>query len=170
MKRASLSLRRCQRGIVAIELAVILSGTLFMLPALVLFGRVFYQYSVMKSACRDAALYMASLPPAAVHDNAERNRSVGVAMQLVANAATGAGITRSAVYISPATVQCDTGSCGPGIPGSFRVTTSFTFDDLRLGLVGRWTNNRRQWIVQVNSSAAYATSTTYSTYSESGTP
>jgi Flp pilus assembly protein TadG len=169
MNRASFSLRRCQRGIAAIELAVILSGSLLLLPALVLFGRLFYQYSVMKSGCRDAALYMASLPPAAVHDDNERNRAAGVAIQIVDRAATAAGIKRSSV-VTAAGVGCDTGGCTSSIPGSFRITTTYTFDNLGTGMLTKWTSNRGKWSVQVNSSAAYATATTYSTYSESGVP
>ena len=57
-----------QRGAAAVELATILSATLFLLAALVLFGRLFYQYNVMKLACQDAARYLTSLPPAAVLD------------------------------------------------------------------------------------------------------
>jgi Flp pilus assembly protein TadG len=169
MTRPSLPLRRGQRGVAAIELAVILSGSLLLLPALVLFGRLFYQYSVMKSACRDAALYMASLPPAAVHDGTERNRAAGVAIRLVADAAEGAGITRSSV-VTTAAVGCDGGSCGSSIPGSFRITTTYTFDGLGTGLLPNWTSDRGEWFVQVNSSAAYATASTYTTYSESGVP
>lgn len=169
MSRPSLPLRRGQRGVAAIELAVILSGSLMLVPALVLFGRLFYQYSVMKSACRDAALYLASLPPAAVHDGNERNRAAGVAIRMVANAADGAGITSSSV-VTTAGVGCDTGGCGPSIPGSFRITTTYTFDGLGSGMLSNWTSDRGDWFVQVNSSAAYGTATTYTTYSESGVP
>ena len=46
---------RAQLGVAAVELAIVLSVTMVLLPAVALFGRVFYQYSVMKSATRDAA-------------------------------------------------------------------------------------------------------------------
>ena len=145
-----------QRGVAAVELAIILSATLFLLPALVLFGRLFYQYNVIKLACQDAALYMASLPPAAVLDDTERQLSEGIARQLVSNAAVGAGLQSPASIVSAAVVSCDDGTvCIGAIPHTFRVTASFRFNDLGLGLVDQWTNSRHEWTVSVRSSAAY---------------
>ena len=55
-----------QCGASAIELAILLSITMILMPAVALLAMVFFQYSVMKEATRDAALYMATLSQAAM--------------------------------------------------------------------------------------------------------
>lgn len=54
--------RQRQRGVAAVELALILLMASFILPVVFLFARVFYHHNVLKQATQDAANYMASAP------------------------------------------------------------------------------------------------------------
>lgn len=57
-----MSAPRRQRGIAAIELAIVAGVCCLLLPYMLVFGRVFWQYSVLQKAVHDAARYMASVP------------------------------------------------------------------------------------------------------------
>ena len=59
---------RRQRDAATVELALLLTATMALMPALVLFARVFYQYGLLKQASQDAASYLAALPVAAITD------------------------------------------------------------------------------------------------------
>lgn len=52
----------CQRGIAAIELTLVVGVCLVLLPAMLVFGRVFWHYSVLHKATHDAARYLSSVP------------------------------------------------------------------------------------------------------------
>lgn len=137
-----------QRGTVAVELAVILSATIVLLPAVALFAMVFFQYSVMKDATRDAAMYLASMPRAALIDPIERNRAIGVAQRMVEEAALAAGMT-GLTQVQPATVICDGGPCDNLFPESVEVLSSFTIQDWSFSAyTGKWTDRgERKWRV-----------------------
>ncbi|HEY0061939.1 MAG TPA: TadE family protein [Telluria sp.] len=132
--------KRLAHGAAAVELALILSATIVLMPAVALFAKVFFQYSVMKEATRDAAAYLASLPAAAVKDDAERARAIGVAQRMVHDAAIGASM-HGTTSVEPAYVECDNHSCAGQVPDLFGVTVTFTIDDEAFNaLTGRWTD------------------------------
>lgn len=141
-----------QRGTVAVELAVILSATIVLLPAVALFAMVFFQYSVMKDATRDAALYLASMPPAALIDPVERNRAIGVAQRMVEEAALAAGMT-GLTRVQPASVTCNGSPCDDVLPTSVEVLSSFTIEDLSFSYyTGSWTDDgQHKWRVMSRS-------------------
>lgn len=148
--------KRLQRGTAAVELAVILMATIVLMPAVALFAKVFYQYSVMKEATRDAATYLGSLPPAAMKDDAERARAVMVAQRMVEEAALGAGMTGSTA-VEPAYVECDNHSCAGLVPQVLGVTVTFTInDEVFNALTGRWTDHENKtWEITARSSAPF---------------
>lgn len=132
--------KQLARGTAAVELALILSATVVLMPAVALFAKVFFQYSVMKEATRDAAAYLASLPPAAVKDDAERARAIVIAQRMVHDAAAGASMSGT-TSVEPAYVECDNHSCAGQVPDVFGVTVTFTIDDAGFNaLTGRWTD------------------------------
>jgi len=148
--------KRLQRGTAAVELAVLLMATIVLMPAVALFAKVFYQYSVMKEATRDAATYLGSLPPAAMKDDAERGRAVLVAQRMVEEAALGAGMTGS-TSVEPAYVECDNHSCAGLVPEVLGVTVTFTINDEAFNaLTGRWTDYENStWEITARSSAPF---------------
>jgi Flp pilus assembly protein TadG len=148
--------RRFQRGAAAVELALILSATIVLMPAVALFARVFFEYSIMKEATRDAAAYLAGLPAASVKDDSERARAIGVAQRMVAEAAAGAGMDGSTT-VEAAYVECDNHSCAGLVPEVFGVTVTFTIDDVVFNaLTGRWTDfETNTWEVTARSTVPF---------------
>jgi Flp pilus assembly protein TadG len=84
--------RRRQRGAAAVELALILIFSGFLLPVVFLFSRVFYHYSVIKQATQDAANYMAVLPRIEMVTPAGMALAQVRAKDIVKNAIAEAGI------------------------------------------------------------------------------
>ncbi|MBZ2206062.1 TadE family protein [Massilia soli] len=84
--------RQRQRGIAAVELALILLATSFLLPAIFLFARVFYHYNVLKQATQDAANAMAMTPRMEMISASGMNAAKARSTQMVINAITSAGI------------------------------------------------------------------------------
>ena len=117
-----------QNGTSAIELAILLSATMILMPAVALLAMVFFQYSVLKEATRDAAMYMATIPHAAMRDEAERGRAVAVAQRIVNDAAVEAGMT-GLTTVEPALVLCENRQCTKVYPKSVDVTGVFTIED-----------------------------------------
>jgi Flp pilus assembly protein TadG len=148
---------RFQHGAAAVELALILSATIVLMPAVALFAKVFFQYSVIKGATRDAATYLATLPIAAVKDEAERTRALGVAEQIVRDAAAGAGLTGSTTVATPI-VECDNHPCYGLVPDVFIVTTTLSInDELFAALTGPWTDyDTSTWQVSATSTIPFS--------------
>lgn len=84
--------RRRQSGAAAVELALILIGSGFLLPVVFLFSRVFYHYNVIKQATQDAANYMAALPRVEMITPAGMALAQVRARDMVENAIAEAGI------------------------------------------------------------------------------
>lgn len=137
--------RRLGRGFAAAELAIILSATIILLPTVAMFARVFYQYSVMKGASYDAAAYMASLTPAAIKDPTERARAIGVAEQIVREAATNAGMD-TGTTVFEARVSCDGHGCGNLVPENIGVDVTFNIDSNNfINATGEWTDSEQHF-------------------------
>lgn len=96
---------KLQAGTAAVELAIIISATTVLMPAVALFAKVFFQYSVIKETTPDAATYMASMPVAAIKDETERDRAIAIAERMVEEAGIGAGLSGSTSVTSVAAVE-----------------------------------------------------------------
>lgn len=148
---------RAQRGAAAVELAMIISATIVLMPAVALFAKVFFQYSVIKEATRDAATYLATLPAASVKDDAERARAFAIAGRIVSDAALGAGLTGSTTLI-PAYIECDQHPCAGLIPDLFAVNAALVInDELFNALTGQWTDHETSdWQVNAQSTMPFS--------------
>lgn len=71
-----------QRGVAAIELAIILPILVILLALPFYFGRVFWHYTVAEKAAHDAALYLSSIPVTEMKSQARIASVVGVAKQI----------------------------------------------------------------------------------------
>lgn len=102
---------RLQRGIAAVELALILAFGLFLVPSVAVLGRIFWTYTALQKATHDAARYMASVSVLDITTADKGLAAAEVARQMVAQAA-------AAAHISPALpaglvgVTCDGTPCG----------------------------------------------------------
>lgn len=97
-----------QRGIAAVELALILPFMVLMLAAPLYFGRVFWHYSVVERAAGDAARYLASVPIAEMKDPNRAGDVVAVAQAIVA---TEISELNPGNFPPGVTIQCDNLGC-----------------------------------------------------------
>ncbi len=142
--------RPAQRGVAAIELAGIMIFCFLMLPAVLLFARVFLYYSVFKSATDSAASYMASLPRAAIKDSAERARHEAIARRIITEAGAAAGLS-STILVEETSIFCGDSGCADA--KQFGVLVTFRLSDPYLNhYTNEWTTDAgRTWKVTATS-------------------
>lgn len=121
--------RRRERGVAAVEFALILILTFFLLPAVFLFARVFYHYNVIKQATQDAANALAASPRIELMTFAGMAAAEARSKQMVINAITASGIYPPDTLII--LVLCNGGgACAPSpAMTDVRVYASFTLFD-----------------------------------------
>lgn len=120
--------RKRQGGIAAIELALILVFTSFILPVVFLFARVYYHYNVIKQATQDAANAMAATPRMELITSAGMTAARTRSAQIVVNAIAAAGIKPPEDLVVQ--VDCNGAPCVAAIPvAEIRVFASFTLFD-----------------------------------------
>lgn len=149
--------RRRQRGAAAVELALILVFSGFLLPVVFLFSRVFYHYSVIKQATQDAANYMAVLPRIEMITPAGMALAQVRARDIVENAIAEAGITPPEDLVIG--VRCNNGAnCNAAIAvASVRVEADFTLVDAFWQDTGPWLPDTfgSSWTFSASSDAIY---------------
>ncbi|WP_181373004.1 TadE/TadG family type IV pilus assembly protein [Massilia glaciei] len=107
---AAVRLQRARRargakGSVAIELALIILLTFFLIPVVIMYGRAFMYYSAMKQASHDAARFMATMPLAQMLVTEREEAVEVVANQMIRRALAAAGIKAS--EITAVQILCD---------------------------------------------------------------
>lgn len=138
------------RGVAAVELSIIMALFMFILPATFLFGRVFWQYNVLKNATDNAARYLARSTVA------DLGASANIAAQMVTNAARESGMSTAPTDFGVA-VDCNgVLSCSFGTPTSITVKAGAQIDDPAFidGFTGIWLPNG-SWQVSAVSTAGY---------------
>lgn len=75
---------RAQRGVAAVELALVLPLLLIMLAVPLFFGRVFWHYTVAQKAAYDAVRYFATVPVTHMRNPNQVGYAVAVAHAIVA--------------------------------------------------------------------------------------
>ena len=111
--------RRDQRGIAALEFAVILPVLVGIMAALFLFGRFCWHYTVAQKAAHDAALYLSSVPLIDMKSRtrAEAAMSLARTIALAETSELSPGPSGMTVMIS-----CDSWPCdGVVVPTTIRV-------------------------------------------------
>ena len=105
---------RSQRGVAAVEFAVILPILLVLLAFPIFYARVFMHYTVIQKAAHDAAVYYASIPVAEMNT---QNRSFG-AEKLAGSivAAEVSELNPGEGAIPMVQISCDDGPCGEPNP------------------------------------------------------
>ena len=78
--------RARQKGVAAIELALILLFFMGLLPIVLLFGRALFMYTVVQKSAQDAARYMATLPLQQMTNDVPATQAAAFATQLVQQA------------------------------------------------------------------------------------
>ena len=150
--------RRAERGVAAIELAIILTQTFVLLPAIFLFCRVFYQYNVLKQATHDAAQYVAALPPGKIRNKTAAADASNTAKAMVVAAANAANIN-PVPGLSEVAVLCDAAAncSGTTEPGTVRVSLQLTLTEIKYsGFTAPFLDKDYRWTINADSTVAYA--------------
>lgn len=130
MKRPLRQTKRRWRGNVAVEFAVLLPVILVLLAAPLLFGRVFWHYTVAQKAAQDAVRFLASANPAEIKTPGASGGEAPVAA--VARAIVQAEIAElnGGLYAPGVDVLCDGGTCfGFQIPARVAVRVTIPIYD-----------------------------------------
>ena len=128
--------RLAAHGVVAIELAIILSFTYMIIPALFIIGGLLYRYQVAHHAALDAARYLASQPKVTMANATLSSQAQAVAASMVeraiAHASAGVtppGQTLVAVRCGDYHTECGTQTA----PATFSVNVSIQVVDRAFG-------------------------------------
>ena len=122
-----------QRGVAAVELALILPFLLILISAPLFFGRVFWHYTVIQKAAHDSAMYLSRISAGEmrtpVHASAAAAVARDIALAEMADLNTG-------LYAPSITVLCGTYICdGLAIPKTVRVAIRAEIQDPIFGSI-----------------------------------
>ncbi|MCU6497850.1 pilus assembly protein [Rugamonas sp. A1-17] len=120
--------KRPQRGIAAIELALILPVLLILLTFPLYLGRLFWHYSVIERAAQDAVRYLATVPLSEI-----RSSSRGPALTAVARSIVDAELAELAPGpdVIGVTIGCDAVQClGFSAPTTVNVAIQLKLTDI----------------------------------------
>lgn len=127
MNRASIYRRSAQRGVAAVEFAVISSLLLVLLSVPLFFGRLFWHYTAIQKAAHDAAWYLATVQQ---NDMKNFSRSVDASniAQYIATSEV-AELAPGGDFPPVVTIDCRPFGCGQGAPTTVYVRVSVTMFD-----------------------------------------
>ncbi|MYM97612.1 TadE/TadG family type IV pilus assembly protein [Duganella vulcania] len=117
-----------QRGIAAIELALILPVLLILLVFPLFFGRLFWHYSVMERAAQDAAHYLSVIPLSEIRNSARAPALAAVAKSIVDAELAELAPGPDGIFV---TIGCDTAQCvGFATPTNVNVIIQLRVTDI----------------------------------------
>jgi hypothetical protein len=116
-----------QRGVVAVEAALLIAATMVLLPIVLYASQLIYHAIVLDKAVYAAARIVAALPEVAYAPSASSATLPALGSVHVDEAADDAALQRKPTGRSM--VACDLRTCQHGIPGVMAVSTSVQFTD-----------------------------------------
>jgi hypothetical protein len=117
-----------QRGIAAVELAILLPVIVFLLAVPLYFGRIYWHYSAAQSAANNAARYLSSIPLVEMKNPLKVSASVAIANDMIQAHTED---LNSGPYPPIITVLCDGHVCdGFSTPTSVKVIVRMYLVDL----------------------------------------
>lgn len=129
--------RRRQRGVAAVELAIVLPILFVMMSVPIFFGRYFWHYTVAHKAAADAARYLSSISVremrSSVLSEAARKTAYDIAAEEIADLATGGDAPTIGVYCG---TSKDCNGYGPtAMPSTVEVRVDMDMFDNIFGAV-----------------------------------
>jgi Flp pilus assembly protein TadG len=119
--------QRAQRGVAAVEFAILLPLLVVLLSAPLLVGRVLWHYTAAQKAAYDAARYLASVPEAEI-----RATGLAPAAEAAARAIANAELADLNPGLDPPSIRvsCDAGPCnGFSLPATVSVLVQMEMHD-----------------------------------------
>lgn len=116
-----------QRGVVAVEAALLIAATLVLLPVVLYASQVIYHAIVLDKAVYATARIVAALPDAAYAPTASGETLPALGSGYIAEAANEAGLQNKPTGSN--TVNCDGRTCQHGLPVLMTVNTSVHYKD-----------------------------------------
>lgn len=129
MNRIAHQSRRRQRGIAALELALVLPIFLILLMFPLYLGRVLWHYTVIQRAAQDAARYLSTIPLSEMKNPARAPALVAVANDIVA---IELAELAPGPYPYQLSVTCDAGAAcaGYSVPSTVQVNIQVLMEDI----------------------------------------
>lgn len=116
-----------QRGVAAVELAILLPLLVVLIAFPLFFGRVFMYYSVAQKAAQNAAMYLATIPKLDMQDTNKSAAAKNIAEEIVEITI---GELKPGTGAIGFQIQCDDSSCGLGaIPNNVSVNVRLVLYD-----------------------------------------
>lgn len=100
--------RRCERGVAAVEMAIILPFLVLLLALALLFGRAFWHYSVIQKAAHDSARYMSTVSNHDIQNMSRAPEAAAVAFALIDAEMADLNVESTPWAV---TVRCDETAC-----------------------------------------------------------
>jgi hypothetical protein len=108
-----------QRGVAAIEMAILLSIFISMMALPLFVGRCLWHYTVVQKAAHDSARYLATIPLADVRNPTRAAAAIKVAEYIVARET--AELNPGGIYPVSVTINCLPDTCTLGSWGTIKV-------------------------------------------------
>ena len=119
-----------QRGIAAIEMALLLPVLASLLAVALYFGRFFWHYTAAQKAVHNAAIFLSTIPPGDMKDLTRIAYATAMANTLVSQELAELHPGEAPVFT---TVLCDYQLCnGLALPAEVRVSVQMRIDDIFL--------------------------------------
>lgn len=112
MFKSGMAATHRERGVAAVELAVILPLIVILIAFPLFFGRVFMYYSVAHKAAQNSAMYLATVPRVEMQDNKKSAAAEDIAEEIVT--ATIGELKPGGLGAVVHQIDCDGGACGSG--------------------------------------------------------
>lgn len=118
---------RTQRGVVAVEAALLIAGTIVLLPVLLFATQLIYHAIVLDKAVYSTARIVAALPDASYAPGTSSAAIPTLGSGYINEAANEAGL--QAMPTDSNTITCDGRTCQHGLPVLMTVNTSVHYAD-----------------------------------------
>lgn len=147
------AVRRVPRGVAAVELTIIIVMCWVLFPLIFLVGRLLYDYTVLRQAAHDAAMYAATVP-AVDYKTLSSAALVGAQADAIVRRTVAATAIRPDSDLS-IVVLCDNFGCGNVVPQTINVKITYAQDfSLFVPYYGRWLSEPR-WYMRVEAAVPY---------------
>jgi Flp pilus assembly pilin Flp len=148
MNNRVLKNRRNQRGVAAVEFAFVLPILVLVIAITLLFGRIFWHYTVAQKAAHDAVIMLANATTLEIATPRPDGTAVGIANLAKAVAVAEIAELNPGAVAPHVEVTCDGSDCiGDSVPLQVRVLVRMKMSDIFLGgLTDEVGGNEGVWI------------------------